>query len=96
MPEPSVHQQLRSLATRHRIALHQSRAEEQAARTFVIWAADGTGMAICPADQPPAETLQQLYEEIELRQDEARRSAAFQARAAGIAALVARTSERDR
>ncbi|MFF8458554.1 hypothetical protein ACF06T_28950 [Streptomyces albidoflavus] len=80
MPESSPREELLRLAAANRITLHESRAAVQSDRTFVIWTAGGTGMAICPAGQPPEDTVQQLREEIKLREDDARRAAAFQAR----------------
>lgn len=72
---------LAQFAARHRIKLHQSRAvaEEQLARTVIIWAADGEGMAIIPTGQPPATTLLQLREEIARREEETRLAVSFQA-----------------
>jgi hypothetical protein len=74
-------EELRVLAAQHQITLHVSRAadEDQMLRTFVIWTADGRGMAIIPAGQRPAATVLQLREEIALRQEETQRAAAFQA-----------------
>ncbi|MFE4051205.1 hypothetical protein [Streptomyces sp. YIM B13518] len=77
-------EELQVLAAQHRITLHESRAqdEDQLPRAVVIWTADGKGMAIIPAGQRPADTVLQLREEIAQRQEEAQRSAAFQASAA--------------
>lgn len=83
MPESSAREELLRLAATNRITLHESRAAVQSDRAFVIWTVGGTGMAICPAGQPPEDTVQQLREEIELREDDARRAAAFQARVNG-------------
>ncbi|MFF8879630.1 hypothetical protein [Streptomyces flaveolus] len=79
-------EELRVLAAQHRLTLHESRAadEEQLPRAAVIWTADGTGMAIVPAGQRPADTVLQLREEIAQRQAEVQLAADFQAsRAAG-------------
>jgi hypothetical protein len=72
---------LAQFAARHRITVHQSRAvgEDLLARTVVIWAADGKGMAIIPPGQPPATALLQLREEVAQREEDERRAADFQA-----------------
>ncbi|MFG3323755.1 hypothetical protein ACGF3J_37490 [Streptomyces sp. NPDC048171] len=74
-------EELRVLASRHRLTLHESRAEdeERLARAVIIWTADGSGMALYPAGQRPATTLLQLREEIAQRQADERKALDFQA-----------------
>jgi hypothetical protein len=72
---------LKQYAARHRITVHESRAvdTERLAKTVIIWAADGAGMALIPTGQAPAITLLQLREEIAQREEDAQRALDFQA-----------------
>ena len=72
---------LATFAARHRITLHKSRAtdEEQLNRAVIIWTATGTGMAIIPAGQDPADTLVHLRDEVGQRLEDLRQAEAFQA-----------------
>ncbi|MGJ5898584.1 hypothetical protein ACSCBZ_42600 [Streptomyces niveiscabiei] len=73
-------EQLSAVSTHHRITVHESRADakDQLDRTVVIWTADGSGLAIVPAGQRPADTLLNLREEIALRDQEAQQARDFQ------------------
>lgn len=90
---------LRQFAAKRRIRVHESRAvdEDLLAKTVVIWAADGDGLAIVPPGQPPATTIVQLREEIASRDEDVQRALDFQASVAAghvedIEAWHARTS----
>lgn len=90
---------LAQYAAQHRIKLHQSRAvdEELLARTVIIWAADGEGMAIIPPGQQPATSLVQLRKELAEREEDEQRARDFQASVAAghvesVHAWHARTS----
>lgn len=94
---------LERFASRNRITLHVSRAadEERLTKAVIIWAADGTGVALVPEGQKSAATLVQLREEIAERDEDVQRALDFQASLAeglveDVEAWHARTSKATR
>lgn len=76
-------EEIRVLAAAYGVRLYATTAEPVTTgyrnETFVVWQADGTGIAAIPRDQQPRVALDQLRGFIRARQEESRLAADFQA-----------------
>lgn len=76
-------EEIRVLAAAHRVRLYTTTTEPitsgYCADTFVVWQADGTGIAAIPRGQKPTVALAQLRGYIYDRQEQERLAADFQA-----------------
>ena len=76
-------EEIRVLAAAHSVRLYATTTEPitpgYRAETFVVWQADGTGIAAIPRGQSPRDALTQLRDLIGAREEEQRLAADFQA-----------------
>jgi hypothetical protein len=76
-------EEIRVLAAAHSVRLYATTTDPvtsaYSADTFVVWQADGTGIAAIPRGQKPTEALAQLRGFIHDRQEQTRLAADFQA-----------------
>lgn len=76
-------EELRVLAAAHRVRLHMTSARPVSLGyrndTFLVWQADGTGIAAVPREQRPRDALAQLRGFVQAREEEQRLADAFQA-----------------
>jgi len=76
-------EEIRVLAAAHRVRLHMTTAKPVTLGyrndAFLVWQADGTGIAAIPREQRPRDALDQLRGFIRAREEEERLAADFQA-----------------